>query len=359
MRALLACLILALPIGAQDKPRWLKGSITLETSSTAEPSEVLRVFIDKPGESDVKLWNGTPIAGTYRIAGNVITFSPRFPFEPNLGIRAITNHSGSLKELQLASEAFTIPKPTQEKPTTVEAVFPTSAKLPENALRMYVHFSAPMKQGLGQKHIQLTCDGKVVVEPYLHVEQELWSADGKRLTILFDPARVKRGLKPREEAGPILVEGKKHTLTIDAAWPDANGFPLKEKFSYSFEVGPPDETPIDPAKWTIAPPDGGILNVTFEKPLDKALSERLIWVVDPNGKRMELLSAAQHDQKGIQLVSFVGRVTFPPGKYKLVIDTRLEDVCGNRVGEAFEVDEFKPVTRVVVGKTLELAFIVK
>jgi len=41
---------------------------------------------------------------------------------------------------------------------------------------------------------------------------------------------VKRGLAPREEAGPILEEGKKYTLTISKDWPDEAGFPLKEEF---------------------------------------------------------------------------------------------------------------------------------
>jgi hypothetical protein len=223
---------------------------------------------------------------------------------------------------------------------------------------MYLHFSAPMKQGLGYKHIRLTSDGKAVEDPYLHIEQELWSADGKRLTILFDPARVKRGLKPREEAGPILIEGKKHTLTIDASWPDAHGFPLKEKFTYSFDVGPPDETAIDPEKWTITPPSGeSQLVVKFEKPLDKALSERLIWVVDAEGKRMDLPSQASKDQTGVTIGAATTK--WKPGNYKLVIDTRLEDICGNRVGEPFEVDEFKPVTKVIAGKTVERAFTVK
>ena len=50
---------------------------------------------------------------------------------------------------------------------------------------------------------------------------------------------------------------------------------------------------------------------------------------------------------------------WPAGEYKLVIDTRLEDVCGNRVGRAFEVDVFDPVQRKVEGKTVERRFTVK
>ena len=80
-------------------------------------------------------------------------------------------------------------------------------------------------------------------------------------------------------------------------------------------------------------------------------------VVDAEGKRLELPVQANKDQTGVAIGS--PSTAWKPGKYKLVIDTRLEDVCGNRVGEAFEVDEFKPVTQVVIGKTVEREFTVK
>ena len=56
-------------------------------------------------------------------------------------------------------------------------------------------------------------------------------------------------------------------------------------------------------------------------------------------------------------------VAFPgpwkPGDYTLRIDTRLEDPCGNRVGRAFEVDAFGPVTKTVPAATAERRFTVR
>ena len=46
--------------------------------------------------------------------------------------------------------------------------------------------------------------------PFLELDEELWSPDGTRFTLVFDPGRIKRGLKPREEAGPILEAGKSY-----------------------------------------------------------------------------------------------------------------------------------------------------
>jgi hypothetical protein len=59
------------------------------------------------------------------------------------------------------------------------------------------------------------------------------------------------------------------------------------------------------------------------------------------------------------VVTFAPKSPWVAGEYKLVADTRLEDVCGNRVGEPFEIDVFKPVTRKIEAKTAERSFHVR
>ena len=44
-----------------------------------------------------------------------------------------------------------------------------------------------------------------------------------RLTLLLDPGRIKRGVRPLEEIGGALQVGRTYTLVIDDAWPDAKG----------------------------------------------------------------------------------------------------------------------------------------
>ena len=97
-------------------------------------------------------------------------------------------------------------KPKTE-PTVVTQVYPTSDKLPENQLKFYLHFSAPMSRGDSYKHIQLLDEkGKAVELPFLELDEELWDPAGKRFTLFFDPGRIKRGLKPREEVGNEIRE---------------------------------------------------------------------------------------------------------------------------------------------------------
>ena len=117
--------------------------------------------------------------------------------------------------------------------THVISVWPLRELLPENLLRFYVSFSAPMSRGEAYRRIKLidTSTGKLVDAPFLELDEELWSPDGTRFTLLFDPGRIKRGLRPREEVGPVLEEGKTYSLLIETDWPDAAGNPLVSPFS--------------------------------------------------------------------------------------------------------------------------------
>jgi len=257
------------------------------------------------------------------------------------------------------TNSFSLPKAVQTKPTIILAVYPTADKLPENTLRFYIQFSAPMTKGDVYKRIRLLkSDSKPVFAPFLELAEELWNPDGTRLTLLFDPGRVKRGLKPREEDGPILEEGKTFTLVIDQAWEDEAGFPLAAGFKKTIAVGPPDNKPVDPAKWTIDTATPGRVRVAFEKSLDRALAERMIWVVNAAGEQVGGLTATVNaDQAGLTLGD--PKAVWAKGKYKLVVNARLEDVCGNSVGQAFEVDVLEPPTKTIETKTVGVPFEVK
>ena len=166
----------------------------------------------------------------------------------------------------------------------VESVYPSAETLPENLLRFYLQFSAPMSRGEAYTHIRLlNAAGRAVADPFLELNEELWSGDGRRFTLLFDPGRIKRGLKPREEVGPILEAGKSYTLVIDHRWPDAQGNLLARDFRKSFGAGPPDQESPSPRDWIIQAPAAGTrhpLEVEFSEPLDSALARRLIVVRD-------------------------------------------------------------------------------
>src|SRR5581483_747984 len=129
---------------------------------------------------------------------------------------------------------------------------------PENQLKFYFHFSAPMKQGEAYEHIHLLNEaGKPIELAFLELGEELWDPSGKRFTLFIDPGRIKKGLKPREDLGPVLEEGKSYTLVIDRDWKDAEGEALKESFKKTFRAVAADETPPEPKTWRLEAPAAG------------------------------------------------------------------------------------------------------
>jgi hypothetical protein len=318
------------------------------------------VYVD--GGSEAEQAKRPPLLGSYRVQDGVLRFEPRFPLEPGLPYRAVFNPLKLPHPLSQAKEVavrFARPKAPPAAATIVEHVYPTADVLPENHFRFYLHFSAPMSQGQAYKHLQLLdAAGKPLSDVFLEIDEELWDADSKRFTLFFHPGRVKKGLKPREELGPILQEGKSYTLVVDRRWNDAKGNPLKEPYRKTFRAGPPQEQFPDLKTWKIqAPPPATDkpLRLTFPKPLDHALLERMLWVTDRQGRRVEGTVMVTDAETRWQLTP---KRPWAVGTYELVVDTRLEDVAGNSVKSPFEVDVFHPIQREVKSETIKLPIVI-
>jgi hypothetical protein len=215
-----------------------------------------------------------------------------------------------------------------------------------------------MGRGGAYRHLKLidVATNKPVHAPFLELEEELWSPDGKRFTLLIDPGRIKRGLKPREMFGPVLEAGKTYRLAIDRDWIDAEGNVLLADFRRDFRAGPPDESQPDPKKWELHPPQAGTLGALearFLKSLDRALVERLVKVLDPDGREVSgHVSIARSET----VWRFVPERAWRAGTYRLAIGTELEDVAGNSVAAPFEVDLTAPITKRVVSDRVEVPF---
>ncbi|HYI96233.1 MAG TPA: hypothetical protein VEX68_22010, partial [Bryobacteraceae bacterium] len=240
--------------------------------------------------------------------------------------------------------------------TKVEQVYPSAAVLPANLLRFYIQFSGPMQRGAVWNYIRLLDrSGKPLELPFLEVDQELWDAEARRLTVLFDPGRIKRGVLPRDESGTALTEGGEYTLVIDAGWRDQNGAPLLTEFRKKFRVAPEARAGIDLKSWSLKPPPSGAapLIVDFPAPLDYALLHRLLTVLGPEGRAVDGAITLSRNEAQWQ---FRPDKPWSAGAYELRVDTALEDVAGNRVGRPFDVDVFEPITKTISRKYESIPF---
>jgi hypothetical protein len=316
------------------------------------------VYVEAAGVEDKDV---PAVGGSYRVEEGMLRFEPRYPLTPGVTYRAVFDpnrlpgREGTRDDKVVAE--FAVPKPAPKPTTVVTHVYPTRNRLPENHLRFYFHFSAPMRQGDVYRHIHLLdAKGKEIEEVFLELGEELWDAEGKRFTLFFHPGRIKKGLKPREELGPTLEDGKEYTLVIDFQWEDAKGNPLKDSYRKTFKATAADDEPVDPKKWALQTPPAGKsepLTVRFGEPLDHALLQRMLWVTDAKGQKVAGTIKVSEEETCWQ---FTPEQPWPAGTYQLVVDTALEDLAGNKVGEPFEVDVFKPIQKRIETKTVQREF---
>ncbi|HEV3439851.1 MAG TPA: hypothetical protein VG122_20965 [Gemmata sp.] len=323
--------------------------------------EMFRVVV--AGGKPEEVLNRLPVAGTYTFIDSGIRFEPQFPFVPGREYRAILYPDydpARDRKGESIEAALTLPKPPPGPRISITSIYPSGNRLPENTLRFYIHFSGEVARGDVYRHLKLIRDDGIEVKsPFLELEEQLWSVDGTRLTILLHPGRVKRELVPREEEGPILEEGHRYTLTISDKWEDTEGRPIVSGFRKTFTVGPADDKPVDPMAWALVAPRAGSdtpLLIRLPKALDNALLGRLVWVEDESGKKVPGTLTVGG---GERVLTFAPSGPWMKGEHYLVIDPRLEDVCGNRVGEPFEVEAVKPIKDDEESKPFQRPFMVR
>jgi hypothetical protein len=296
------------------------------------------------GEGDVP-----PMLGTYQASSDRLVFTPRFPVALSDGLhyRAVFKGGAAPQQWDLQGTRL-----ITSASTRVTQVYPTTDILPSNQLKLYLYFSAPMRRGGVWQHIRLLDDtGKKVELAFLEIDQELWDPDNRRLTVLFDPGRIKRGVKPQMDTGSAIVEGRRYTLVVDKELRDAKGSELAEAFHKEFRGGPALRAGVDLKAWKITPPAAGSrapLQIDFPRPLDYGLLEHVIRV---QGVAGEIAGSVSIDAQETRW-RFTPSEPWRAGTLNLVIDMALEDLAGNRIGRPFDVDLInQPTDRITAATT--------
>jgi hypothetical protein len=321
------------------------GDLSALSASTLTPDDwtaLLRVTVGDADNVD-----RPAVLGTYAVGDGVLRFTPRFPFDPGqrYDVRLDPSRlppSSAAEEgwrRQVIRTSVALPAGERRTTTRVVAVFPGADDVPENLLRMYILFSAPMGLGGASGYVQLLDEHERVVEdPFLPLDVDLWNDTRTRYTVLFDPGRVKRGILPNEELGRALATGHRYTLVVDDGWRDAAGQKLAAPFRRSFRAGAAAEHAVDPQEWRIEAPNAQTrdpLVVAFPASLDHGLLQRAL-TVSLNGERV---TGEVQTDAGETRWRFSPAAPWRAGEYQLHASSILEDVAGNRIGRPFEVKE--------------------
>jgi len=206
-------------------------------------------------------------------------------------------------------------------------VQPSATEVPANLLRISIEFATPVEgpvlPRLGLAHT----DGRTIEAPFL--QQELWSPNGKVLTILMHPGRVKTGLHAREQLGPILTAGDEVTLSFD-------GRAIKH-----WIAGPVDNQGPAIMAWKLSPVPSGSrqpLVVTLDGLIDGRDVDYLA-VVDAKDRRIDGHARLEY---GERTWIFTPDMPWQAGTYRLMARGTLEDPAGNRLNGHFETSIDNP-----------------
>jgi hypothetical protein len=209
-------------------------------------------------------------------------------------------------------------------------ISPQAKVLPANTLRFYIHFPRPGEAHFDRDQLWLLNEEEQVVpDPFLILSQELWSVDGHRLTVLMEPGRIKRGLGADPFHDPAFVDGRTYSLVVAA---------LGQTARHTFRVSDPVLEAIDETGWRLVSPAVGSRDpavVHFDRVMDAALCEDEIAVLTAAGEAVQTRVSLGPDGTAMQLVP---NHPWSAGEHRLVVSERLEDVCGNRLGEALDHD---------------------
>jgi len=287
-----------------------------------------------------------PVIGRYVASGDRVRFEPRFPFAAGVSYRVEVDTTALARgpdsvpvRAAPLTHRFALPAVTQERTTRITGVYPSVDRVPSNLLRWYVESSAPMEPGNALQHVHVMDEaGREVGGAFLALDQELWDPERRRLTLLFDPGRVKRGVRTNVESGAPLIAGRRYRLVIDDGWTDGTGAPLASGFEHAFEAIEADRRSPDPDRWRLTIPGAGTrapVRVSFGEPLDHALATRMLAVLDPDGERVPGSVALA---EGDSAWTFTPKHPWLAGDYSLRVGGALEDLAGNNVARVFDVD---------------------
>jgi hypothetical protein len=276
-----------------------------------------------------------PMAGRLAADGADACFVPRFGFVDGTAYAVTVDGA--------PAGVLTRRRPGRPAAAQVLAIHPAAGEVPRNLLRCYVWFSAPMSEGYAAGHVWLADDaGTPLPGALLPAEHELWDAGRRRLTVLLDPARIKRGLAGHRAAGYPLRPGQPVALVVGAGFRDAAGTPLRAGAERRYAVGPDERRRVEPADWTLAVPAAGgtePLAVTFGRPLDHGLLARCLHVTGPGGSRVAGTVQAGPQDRSWRLVP---AAAWAAGTHRLHVDPVLEDLAGNSALRVFDRDLGRP-----------------
>lgn len=272
------------------------------------------------------------INGEYKVEDGKLIFLPTYPFLKGKTYRA-QFHLGK----EVIERDFLI-RNTNRPKSEVSEVYPSAAELPLNVLKFYIQFTDSMSRGFAYDNIHfVSSEGDTLQDVYLDLEEELWSPDMKRFTLLLDPGRIKRGLKSLEDLGYVFEHGHRYSLVVNKNWHDAHDMPMTNGFEKRFKTAGLYETYRGSLSLSNIPKAGTKDPVSLKSayPNDYALLLRVVHIFNKNGREIR---GEIEIKKNEMLWKFNPVEAWTNENYQVRVESIIEDVTGNNMTNPFDVD---------------------
>jgi hypothetical protein len=212
------------------------------------------------------------------------------------------------------------------------SVSPAGDSVPANLLRIELRLDAPLNGPLDMRHVRLfDQNGAEIPAPFLDLA--LPSLDGRTITVLLHPGRIKTDVRPNVDRGPALRAGQHVALLIDDPQLPA---PMRKAWSVTAD----QRSRIDPDAWLITPPAAGTRAPLRVAALGLLQSSAQHWigVADTQGRKLAGKARLSEDGTTWQ---FNPTRAWRAGQHRLQVHPALEDAAGNRVCAAFEQGQLR------------------
>ncbi|WP_420317486.1 hypothetical protein [Ekhidna sp.] len=286
---------------------------------------------------------GPAVLGNYSIADNHLSFKPKFLPDPKINYLVTFSYpklsqllSEEIEEVSEYTDVASFEPPETSQPEVISFI-PELDEVPANLLRFYVYFSAPMSL-LQNPYDFITIEdsnGKTLVDPFVIIPEGLWNINHTRLTLLLHPGRVKQGVGPNMTLGDVLRAGNSYTLKIDDEWLGASGAKLKSSFAQTINASNPLRGAMNINSWALQSQKSniGILTIVTDHPLDQPLAKRMLFIRGASGQILPSRVEFDNPEK----LKIYWKLD-DSEELELLIDPRLEDVCGNTPHYAFDLE---------------------
>lgn len=291
------------------------------------------------------------ILGSYSVGAEGVSFTPLIPFTRGL------EYEVRLRDARLGT--FAVPLADLADAPKLLGIFPSNDTLPENLLKIYLHFSQPMQEAKSGDYVFLIKNqSDTVQDAFLNLQPELWNEDRTVLTLWLDPGRIKRDLHPNTQLGAPLQKNGRYRMGISSAWKDQQGTPLPQLYTKSFVTIQRDSLSPVPGNWTLVSPPVGTsqpLKVDFKEALDHSLIAESMSIEGENGKTISGRWEVGEEEK---MAYFKPAENWKSGKYGLYVRTVLEDLAGNNVNRPFDRDVTKTGTPDRTDEFVKISFLI-